>query len=68
MLFLLMIMMMKIIISKDEQSFQVVDISYMICTVWKPEYKHKKKGTRDLQANDTKRFISAEPNTVTKTA
>ena len=57
-------MMMKIIINNDDQSFQVVDISYMSSIVWQTEYKH----ASDLQANDTKWLINAEPNTVTKTA
>ena len=65
---MMMMMMTIIIINNNDQSFQAVDISYMSCTVWKAEYKHKKKRIRDLQANDTKRFINAESNTVQKMA
>jgi len=61
-------MMMKIIINNDDQPFQVLDISCWSCTVWKKEYKRKEKRTRDLKANDTKRFINAELNSVLKTA
>lgn len=59
---------MKVIINNDDQPFQVVDISYRSCTVWKKEYKHKQKRTRDLQGNDKKRFMNAEPNSVLKAA
>jgi len=54
--------------NNDDQSFQVVDISCMSCTVWKTAYKRKKKRTRDLKANytSTERFINAEPNTIKK--
>ena len=52
--------------NNDDQSFQVVDISCMSCTVWKTAYKRKKKRTRDLKANYTERFINAEPNTIKK--
>jgi hypothetical protein len=45
-----------------------IKISYISCTARKTEYKHKKKRTRDLQANNIKRFINAEPKSVPKTA